>query len=96
MLKAVVLTKIAQFKALTYPDRDLTREILQILGIYDIVDLEFSLNKVPPQERLAAIKMVEKHLDDLLSGDEKKWAEAKDNLKQFYFQIDEMDEEGYL
>ncbi|WP_457556738.1 hypothetical protein [Candidatus Harpocratesius sp.] len=94
--KEAIIAKIAQFKKLSYPDRDLTRDILQSIGIYDLVDLEICLNKVPPRERLAAMKMLEKHLDALLSGDEQQWQEAKDSLKQYYYQIDEMDEEGYL
>ena len=91
-----ILADIAAIKALSYPDRNLTKKLLSALGLYDIVDLEISLNKVPPRERLAALRMIERYLDGLLSGDEYKWADAKDSLKQIYYKVDEMEEEGFL
>lgn len=94
--KQEILDQITQFKALSYPDRDLTRQLMKNLRIYDIVDLEFALNKVIPKERLAALKMVERYLTALLSEKEAEWAEAKDTLKQIYYQVREMDEEGFL
>lgn len=94
--KTAVMAKIEKFKELSYPNRNLTREILQMLGIYDIVDLEISLNKVQPRERMATMRMLEKYLEDLLSGDARRWNEAKAELRDIFFQIDEMDEEGYL
>ncbi|MHA1619491.1 MAG: hypothetical protein ACTSVZ_09425 [Promethearchaeota archaeon] len=96
MDKSQILADIEAFKALGYPDRNLTKKILTSLGLYDIVDLEFCMNKVPPRERLAAMKMVERYLDKLISGDEHQWADAKDTLKQTYYKVEEMEEEGSL
>ena len=87
---------IIKFKELEKPDDDLVRNILSTLGIYDIVDLEVCLNIHIKRERDATMKMLERYLDDLISGDPKRWAEAKDTLTQIYYEIATTDEEAML
>lgn len=87
---------IQVFKEQEWPDKNLIRRILETLGIYDIVELEFTLKKLDQRERNAAMKMIERHLEDLLSGDEARWADAKDTLNQIYYTVPEMDEEAFL
>ena len=48
------------------------------------------------RERDATMKMLEKYLDDLISGDPKRWADAKDSLNQIYYEIATTDEEAML
>ena len=88
--------QIDRFKALTWPDRALVENILVSLGIHDIVELEFCLNLHAKRERDAAMKMVERYLEDLSSGDATRWADAKDSLHQIYYKVAETDEEGFL
>ncbi len=66
------------------------------LGILDNVELEFCLKNRIKREREAAIKMLEKYLDDLTSGDSVRWAEAKDTLMQMYYVVEQIDEEATL
>ncbi|MHA1766238.1 MAG: hypothetical protein ACTSWX_01690 [Promethearchaeota archaeon] len=87
---------IKKFKELEHPDADLVRNILTSLGIYDIVELEVCLNLHIKRERDAAMKMLERHLDDLISGDHERWADAKDTLMQIYYQVESSDEEALL
>ena len=94
--KEALTADIEKFKQLDWPDDDLIRHILETLGIFDLVELEFTLKKLDKRERNAAMKMIERHLDDLLSGDEIKWADAKDTLKQIYYTVQQMDEEAFL
>jgi hypothetical protein len=92
--KAELLVLIENFKKLEWPDQNLTEKILDMLGIHDIVELGFCLNKRIPRERLAAMNMVERHLEDLTNGDHKRWADAKDTLRQLYYKVYETDEEA--
>ncbi len=93
---ALLQSDMAHFKTLEWPDDKLIRKIMEKLGIYDIVELEFILNRLDKPERNAAMTMIERHLPDLTSGDEAKWADAKDTLKQLYYTVPEMDEEAFL
>ena len=87
---------IKKFKELEKPDDELVRDILSTLGIYDIVDLEICLNIHVKRERDATMKMLERYLDDLISGDLKRWADAKDSLTQIYYEVATTDEEAML
>ena len=87
---------IKQFKELERPNDELVKNILSTLGIYDIVDLEVCLNIQIKRERDATMKMLERYLDDLISGDPKRWADAKDSLTQIYYEIATTDEEAML
>lgn len=91
-----IIQLIEKFKGLAYPDRELTKNLLKRLRLYDIVDLEFALNKKIPRERLAAVNMIEKYLEDLCSENHAKFAEAKETLRQIYYKVYEMEEEGSL
>ena len=88
--------EIKRFKELEQPDDKIVRNILSTLGIYDIVDLEICLNIHIKRERNATMKMLEKYLDDLISGDPKRWADAKDSLTQIYYEVATTDEEAML
>ena len=88
--------QIKRFKALTWPDRDLVEKFMLSLGIHDIVELEFCLNLQFKRERDSAMKMVERYLTDLSSGDATRWADAKDSLHPIYYKVAETDEEGFL
>ncbi len=83
-------------KEMEWPDDDLIENIMKSLGIHDIVEFEFCLKNRIQRERNAAIKMLEKYFDDLTNSDHTKWAEAKDTLKQIYYKVEQMDEEGFL
>jgi hypothetical protein len=85
-----------QFKQIEWPDRKLVQSILEMLGIFDLIELDFTLNSLDKRERLAAMKMIERNLDDLTSGNLARWADAKDTLKQIYYKVEEIDEEGFL
>ena len=87
---------IKRFKELEQPDDGLVKNILSTLGIYDIVDLEICLNKHIKRERDGTMKMLERYLDDLTSGDLERWAEAKDTLTQIYYEVVTTDEEAFL
>lgn len=87
---------IKRFKELERPDDELVRNILSTLGIYDIVDLEVCLNIHIKRERDATMKMLERYLDDLISGDPERWADAKDSLTQIYYEVATTDEEAML
>ena len=87
---------IKRFKELELPDDGLVKDILSTLGIYDIVDLEICLNIHIKRERNATMKMLERYLDDLISGDPKRWADAKDSLTQIYYEVATTDEEAML
>ena len=88
--------EIKRFKELEQPDDKIVRNILSTLGIYDIVDLEICLNIHIKRERDATMKMLERYLDDLISGDPKRWADAKDSLTQIYYEVATTDEEAML
>ena len=88
--------EIKRFKELERPDDKLVRNILSTLGIYDIVDLEICLNIHIKRERDATMKMLERYLEDLISGDPKRWADAKDSLTQIYYEVATTDEEAML
>ncbi|QEE16351.1 hypothetical protein DSAG12_02181 [Promethearchaeum syntrophicum] len=100
MIKNVDVNKIRedikQFKELEKPDDELVKKILSTLGIYDIIDLEVCLNIHVKRERNATMKMLERYLDDLTSGDSKRWADAKDALTQIYYEVATTDEEAFL
>ena len=87
---------IQKFKALEMPDHKLTQKILQMLGIYDIVELEFTMNSYHDGERLAAMKMIEKYLDQLTSEDHEMWKSGKKELAEIYYQVASSDEEALL
>ena len=87
---------IKKFKELEKPDDELVKNILSTLGIYDIVDLEICLNIHIKRERDATMKMLERYLDDLISGDPERWADAKDSLTQIYYEVATTDEEAML
>ena len=87
---------ISKFKILTWPNQSLTKEIMELLGLYEIVDLEFTLNSRDPRERLAGMKMIERYLVDLISGVAERYNEAKDTLQQIYYKVSETDEEAIL
>ena len=87
---------IKRFKELERPDDELVKNILSTLGIYDIVDLEVCLNIHIKRERDASMKMLERYLDDLISGDPERWADAKDTLTQIYYEGATTDEEAFL
>ena len=87
---------IKRFKELEQPNDKLVRNILSNLGIYDIVDLEICLNIHIKRERDATMKMLERYLEDLISGDPKRWADAKDSLTQIYYEVATTDEEAML
>ena len=87
---------IKRFKELKRPNDALVRNILSTLGIYDIVDLEVCLNIHIKRERDATMKMLERYLDDLISGDPKRWVDAKDTLTQIYYEVATTDEEAFL
>ena len=87
---------IKRFKELERPDDELVKDILTTLGIYDIVDLEICLNIHIKRERDATMKMLERYLDGLISGDPKRWADAKDSLTQIYYEVATTDEEAML
>ncbi len=89
-------TLIDKFKDLTMPNQDLVRDILQTLGIYNNVELEFCLNKYEKPERDAAMRMIEKHLSDLLSDDSEVAEAAKQDLLDLYHQIKCAEEEAWL
>ena len=88
--------EIKRFKELELPDDKIVRNILSTLGIYDIVDLEICLNIHIKRERDATMKMLERYLEDLISGDPKRWADAKDSLSQIYYEVATTDEEAML
>ncbi len=94
--KEKIIQKIQKYRSLDWPDDDLIQEVMSDLGILDNVDLEFCLKNRIKREREAAIKMLEKYLDDLTSGDSVRWAEAKDTLMQMYYVVEQIDEEATL
>ncbi len=94
--KKEIIKKIQKYRALDWPDDELIENILSELGILDNVELEFCLKNRIKREREAAIKMLEKYLDDLTSGDSTKWADAKDTLMQIYYVVEQIDEEATL
>ena len=75
----------------TYPDPKLTYKILDILGLLSIPDLGFTLNSKMKEERAAAMNMVRRFLEDLLSEDPERYREAKETLAEFYYKVDEPD-----
>ena len=87
---------VEQYNILTMPDHDLTEKYLEELKIHSIIDLEITLNSYSHDERLAAIKMVGRYMDDLLSGDFEKWKAARDELAEIYYKVSETDEEAIL
>ncbi len=87
---------IEEYKELNMPDRKLTKKIMQMLRIYEIVELEFTLNSYEKDERLAAMRMIEKHLDDLLSNNAERWKAAKNELAELYYEVASSDEEALL
>ena len=87
---------IKRFKELERPDDELVKNILSTLAIYDIVDLEICLNIHIKRERDATMKMLERYLDDLISGDPERWADAKDSLTQIYYEVATTDGEAML
>ena len=89
-------TLMEKFKQIDWPDSKLARTVLEMLGIFDIVELEFTLNSLDKRERLAAMKMIERNFEDLTSGNLARWADAKDTLQQIYYKVEETDEEGFL
>jgi hypothetical protein len=91
-LKALIM----KFYSLSMRDSNLTREILTMLGIHEIVDLEFAMNVYQKVERDAAMKMVEKYLPDLTSGDYHRWSKAKQELHEIYYPVASTDEEAIL
>ena len=89
-------TLMEEFKQIEWPDGKLVKSMLEMLGIYDLVELEVTLNSLDKRERLAAMKMIERNLGDLTSGTLARWADAKDTLQQVYYKVEEIDEEGFL
>lgn len=87
---------ITKFYSLNMRDSKLTKEILTILGIHEIVDLEFAMNVHHKVEREAAMKMVENYLPELTSGDYDRWNKAKQELREIYYQVASTDEEAIL
>ena len=87
---------ITEFYDLSWPNGELVENIMKELGIHDIVELEFCLNLTDKRERNAAMKMVERYLEDLGSGDMARWADAKDTLHQTYYIVPQTDEEAFL
>ena len=87
---------IKKFKELERPDDELVTNILSSLGIHDIIDLEVCLNIQIKRERNATMKMLERYLNDLISGDPERWADAKDTLTQIYYEVATTDEEAIL
>ncbi|UYP48263.1 hypothetical protein NEF87_004548 [Candidatus Lokiarchaeum ossiferum] len=94
--KLLIKQNIQKYRSLDWPDDDLIEKVMMDLGIHDNVEFEFCLKNRIKREREAAIKMLEKYLDDLTSGDATLWTEAKDTLKQIYYKIAEIDEEAML
>jgi hypothetical protein len=86
---------IDQFKKLTMPDLTLTKKILMMLKIHELVELEFCLNRYQKQERDAAMVMVERYIPDLLSEDPEKYVSAKEELAEIYHLIRLQDEEAW-
>ena len=72
-----------------YPDVKISHEIMDILGLLNIPDLGFTLNSKMKEERDAALNMVKRHLEGLLSDDLEKYEDAKETLSQFYYRVDE-------
>ena len=87
---------IKRFKESERPNDEFVKNILSTLAIYDIVDLEICLNVHIKRERDATMKMLERYLDDLISGDPERWADAKDSLTQIYYEVATTDGEAML
>ncbi len=94
--KQKIVQKIQKYRSLDWPDDTLLESIMEDLGILENVEFEFCLKNRIKREREAAIKMLEKHLDDLTSGDSTRWADAKDTLMQIYYVVEQIDEEATL
>lgn len=87
---------IQKFHQLQMPDQALTEWILTTLGIYDIVELGFSMNRYQKSERDAAMQMVERYIEDLVSGEIDRIQKAKNDLSEIYHSIVSSDEEAML
>ena len=94
--KVDLMKLIKKFDSLEWPDDNLVEKIMISLGIHDIIEMEFCLNSRFKRERDAAMKMLVRYLDELTSGNHEQWMDAKDTLKQVYYQVDSTDEEAIL
>ena len=87
---------INEFKALEMPNHKVAQAILDELGLLEIADLEFTMESHSKDERLAALKMVQRYWDDLVSGEMDRWQKAKKELAEIYYQVSTVDEEAFL
>jgi hypothetical protein len=87
---------IQKFYRLQMPDQTLSEWILTSLGIYDIVELGFCMNRYQKSERDAAMRMVEKYIEDLTSDESDRSQKAKKELTEIYHTIVSSDEEAIL
>ena len=92
--KQKIMDMIEQFRNLENTDPRLTQSILETLGLLEIIDLQFALNKSVKRERDAAMAMIEKYLPKLLSGNLLEYGQAKLELKHIYYDVESPSEDA--
>lgn len=92
--KQKVMEMIKEFRKLDIVDPRLTQSILESLGLLEIIDLQFALNKSVKRERDAAMDMIEKYLPKLLSGNLLEYGQAKLELKHIYYDVESPSEDA--
>jgi len=79
---------INKYKAMDAVDLKLVNKIIDTLHLRDVVDLIMILKKTDKRERLAAIGVVESHIDGLLSADKDTFLKAKKELHELYSNVE--------
>ena len=83
-----VVKLLKQYKAMDTVDLKLVNKIIDTLHLRDVVDLIMILKKTDKRERLAAIGVVESHIDGLLSADKETFLKAKKELHELYSNVE--------
>ncbi len=89
-----VLGALRQLRASQHPETGITQVLLESLHLLDVPALREAIASPKKQERDAALDIVERNLDMLLSCDHAQWQEAHDAIADTFYDVGMLWEEA--